>query len=122
VRACRRCKGIELTAAAQKDRGILPVLTAGFGDRGNGGVRPVVKRRRQRWWCSVSGDWGHGEEQRKGAASAVRRGRGGGAFYRAGEAWGGGEVAGGGGVLLLVGFEGVKGGGGDGTAPIQWGK
>jgi hypothetical protein len=36
--------------------------------------------------------------------------------------WGGGEEASGGGVLIPVGFEGVKGGRGDGTAPIQWGK
>jgi hypothetical protein len=36
--------------------------------------------------------------------------------------WGGGEAAGGSGVLLLVSFEGVKGGRGDGTALIQWGK
>jgi hypothetical protein len=66
--------------------GILPVLTAGFGDRGNGGVRPAVKRRRWRRWCSVLGDWGHGEERRRGAASAVQRGGGGGLFYRAEEA------------------------------------
>jgi hypothetical protein len=31
--------------------------------------------------------------------------------------WGGAEAADGGGVLLLVGFEGVKGGIGDGAAP-----
>jgi hypothetical protein len=36
--------------------------------------------------------------------------------------WGGGEKAGGGGVLLLVDFEGVKGGRGDETALIWWGK
>jgi hypothetical protein len=30
----------------KKIEGILPVLTAGFGDRGNGEVRPAVKRRR----------------------------------------------------------------------------
>jgi hypothetical protein len=35
---------------------------------------------------------------------------------------GGGEEAGGGGVLIPTGFEGVKGGRGDETAPIQWGK
>jgi hypothetical protein len=63
----------------------LPVLTAGFGDRGNGGVRPAVKRRRRQWWCSVSGDWGRGEGRGRGAASAVRRGGGEGAFYRVGE-------------------------------------
>jgi hypothetical protein len=68
----------------KKIEGILPVLTVGFGDRVNGGVRPAVKRRR-RWWCSVSGDWGRGEKRRRGAPSAVQRGRGGGAFYRAGE-------------------------------------
>jgi hypothetical protein len=54
----------------------LSVLTVGFGDQGNGGVRPAVKRRRRRRWCSVSGDWGRGEERRRGAASAVRRGGG----------------------------------------------
>jgi hypothetical protein len=43
-------------------------------------------------------------------------------FIGPGRRWGGGEAAGGGGVLLLNGFEGVKGGRGDGTAPIQWGK
>jgi hypothetical protein len=59
---------------------------------------------------------------KEGAASAVQRGRGSGAFYRTGRRWGGEEAAGGGGVLLLVGFEGVKGGRGDGTTPIQWGK
>jgi hypothetical protein len=42
-------------------------------------------------------------------------------FIGLGRRWGGGEAAGEGGVLLLVGFEGVKGGRGDGTAPIQWG-
>jgi hypothetical protein len=40
----------------KKIEGILPVLTAGFGDRGNGGVRPAVKRRRLWRCCSVSGD------------------------------------------------------------------
>jgi hypothetical protein len=39
-------------------------------------------------------------------------------FIGPGRQWGGEEAAGGGGVLLLVGFEGVKGGRGDGTAPI----
>jgi hypothetical protein len=53
--------------------------------------------------------------------SAVQRGGGGGTFYRAGRRWRGGEEAGGGGVLIPVGFKGVKGGRGDGTAPIQWG-
>jgi hypothetical protein len=43
-------------------------------------------------------------------------------LLRAREAVGRGEVADGGGVLLLVGFEGVKGGRGDGTTLIQWGK
>jgi hypothetical protein len=43
-------------------------------------------------------------------------------FIRLGRLWGGGEAASGGGVLLLIGFEGVKGGRGDGMAPIQWGK
>jgi hypothetical protein len=66
----------------------LPVLTAGFGDQGNGGVRTAVKRRRQRRWCSMSGDWGRGEERRRGAASAVRRGGSEGAFYIVGEAVG----------------------------------
>jgi hypothetical protein len=66
----------------------LLVLTAGFGDQGNGGVRPAVKRRRRQRWCSVSGNWGHREERRRGAASAVQRGGGGGAFYRAEEAVG----------------------------------
>jgi hypothetical protein len=72
----------------KKVKGILPVLTAVFGDRGNGGVRPAVKRRRRQCWCSVSGDWGRGEEQKRGAASAVQRGRGGGVFYRVREAVG----------------------------------
>jgi hypothetical protein len=43
-------------------------------------------------------------------------------FIGPGRWWGGGEEAGGGGVLIPIGFEGVKGGRGDGTAPIQWGK
>jgi hypothetical protein len=43
-------------------------------------------------------------------------------FIGQGRRWGGGEEADGGGVLLLIGFEGVKGGRGDGTTPIQWGK
>jgi hypothetical protein len=72
----------------KKIEGILPVLTAGFSDWGNGRVRLAVKRRRRRWWCSMSGDWGRGEERRRGAVSAVQRGEGGGAFYRAGEAVG----------------------------------
>jgi hypothetical protein len=55
----------------KKIEGILPVLTTGFGDRGNGGMRPAVRRRRQRQWCSVSGDRGHVEELKRGAASAV---------------------------------------------------
>jgi hypothetical protein len=54
--------------------------------------------------------------------SVVQRGRGGGAYYRAGEAVGGGVAADGDEVLLLIGFEGVKGGRGDGMALIQWGK
>jgi hypothetical protein len=36
-------------------------------------------------------------------------------FIGPGRRWGGGEAADGDGVLLLVGFEGVKGGRGDGT-------
>jgi hypothetical protein len=52
----------------------------------------------------------------------VQRGGDGVHFIGPGRRWGGGEAAGGGGVLLLVGFEGVKGGRGDGTAPILWGK
>jgi hypothetical protein len=55
----------------------LPVLTLGFGDRDNGGVRPAVKRRRRRRWYSVLGYWGHREDRRRGAVSAVRRGGGG---------------------------------------------
>jgi hypothetical protein len=43
-------------------------------------------------------------------------------FIGPGRWLGRGEVAGGGGVLHLTGFEGVKGGRGDGTVPIQWGK
>jgi hypothetical protein len=43
-------------------------------------------------------------------------------FIGLGRRWEGGEAAGGGGVLLLISFEGVKGGRGDGMAPIQWGK
>jgi hypothetical protein len=39
-------------------------------------------------------------------------------FIGSGRRWGGGEAAGGGGVLHLIGFEGVKGGRGDGTVPI----
>jgi hypothetical protein len=70
----------------KKIEGILSVLTTGFGDWGNGVVRPTVKRRRRRWWCSVSGDWGREEERRRGAASVVHRGGGGGAFYRVWEA------------------------------------
>jgi hypothetical protein len=100
----------------------LPVFTAGFGVQGNGGVRPAVKRSRQRRWCSVSGEWGRREERRRGVVSVLQRGRGGGAFYRVGRRWRGGEEAGGGGVLIPVGFEGVKGGRGDETVLIQWGK
>jgi hypothetical protein len=73
----------------KKIEGILPVLTAGFGDRGNGEVRPAVKRRRRWQWCSVSGDWGRGEERRRGAASAVQRGGGGVHFIGPGRRWGG---------------------------------
>jgi hypothetical protein len=113
VRDHRRCKGTELAAAVEKDEGILPVITAGFGDRGNGGMRPAVKRRRWQRWCSVSSDWGRGEERRRGAVSAVWRGRGEVRFIGPGRWWGGGEAADGGGVLLLVSFEGVKGGRGD---------
>jgi hypothetical protein len=94
------------TGVQKKIEGILPVLTVGFGDQGNFRVRPAVKRRTRQWWCSVSGDWGRGEEGKSGAASAVQIGGGRGAFYRAGEAVGGGEVAGGSGVLLLIAFEG----------------
>jgi hypothetical protein len=56
------------------------------------------------------------------ALDAVESGRGVGAIYRAAEGRGGGEAAGGSGVLLLIGFKRVKGGRGDGTVPIQWGK
>jgi hypothetical protein len=48
-------------------------------------ARPVVKRRIQRWWYLVSGDWGCGEVRMRGAVSAVRRGGGEGVFYRAGK-------------------------------------
>jgi hypothetical protein len=88
VRARRRCKGTELTTDVEKDRGDFAGPYHGFGDWGNGGVGPAVKRRRQRWRCSVSGDWGRGEERRRGAANALRRSRGGGEFYWAGEAVG----------------------------------
>jgi hypothetical protein len=70
VQARRRCKGMELAVAAEKDRGDLADPYRGLGDWGNGRVRPAVKRRRRRW-CSVSGDWGRGEERRRGEASAV---------------------------------------------------
>jgi hypothetical protein len=43
-------------------------------------------------------------------------------FIGPGRRWRGGEEAGNSGVLIPVGFEGVKGGRGYGTAPIQWGK
>jgi hypothetical protein len=43
-------------------------------------------------------------------------------FIGPGRRWRGGEEAGGGGVLIPVGFEGVKGGRGDGTVLILWGK
>jgi hypothetical protein len=46
----------------KKIEGILPVFTVGFGDRSYGRVRLAVRRRRWRRWCSVSGDWGRGEE------------------------------------------------------------
>jgi hypothetical protein len=39
----------------------------------------------------VSGDWGHREEQRRGAVNAVRRGGGGVRFIGPGRRWGGGE-------------------------------
>jgi hypothetical protein len=67
----------------------------------------------------VSGDWGGGEERRRGARVWCREAEAGVRFIGLGRQWGGGEAAGGGGVLLLVGFEGVKGGRGDGTAPIH---
>jgi hypothetical protein len=38
-------------------------------------------------------------------------------FIGPGRLWGGGVAASGGGVLLLIGFEGVKGGTGDGAVP-----
>jgi hypothetical protein len=43
-------------------------------------------------------------------------------FIGPGKRWSGGEEAGGGGVLIPISFEGVKGGRGDETALIQWGK
>jgi hypothetical protein len=64
----------------------------------------------------VLGDWGRGEERRRGAVSAVWRGGGRVRFIWPGRRWGGEEAAGGGGVLLLVGFEIVKGERGDGAA------
>jgi hypothetical protein len=42
-------------------------------------------------------------------------------FIGPGRRWGGGEAADGSAVLLLISFEGVKGGRGDGTTPIQSG-
>jgi hypothetical protein len=62
------------------------------------------------------------QEARGGERRRLDSGRGVGAFYRVAKGRGGGEAASGGGVLLLIGFEGVKGGRGDGMAPIQWGK
>jgi hypothetical protein len=100
----------------------LLVLTASFGDRGNGGERPAVKRRRRRRWCSVSGDWGRGEERRSGVASAVQSDEGGVHFIWPGRRWRGCEEASGGGFLIPVGFEGVKGVRKDRMALIQWGK
>jgi hypothetical protein len=50
--------------------------------------------------------------------SVVQRGGVGVCFIGPGRRWGGGEAASGGAILLLVGFEGVKGGRGDGTTPI----
>jgi hypothetical protein len=50
----------------------LPVLTAGFGDRGNGGMRPALKRRRRWWWCSVLDDWDM--EKSEGGEQRVRCG------------------------------------------------
>jgi hypothetical protein len=43
-------------------------------------------------------------------------------FIGPGRRWRGGEEADSGGVLIPIGFKGVKGGRGDGTVPIQWGK
>jgi hypothetical protein len=43
-------------------------------------------------------------------------------FIGPGRRWRGGKEASVGGVLIPVSFEGVKGGRGDRTAPIQWGK
>jgi hypothetical protein len=43
-------------------------------------------------------------------------------FIGLGRQWRGVEEASGGGVLIPIGFEGVKGGRGDGMVPIQWGK
>jgi hypothetical protein len=40
----------------KKIEGMLLVLNTGFGDRGNGGVRPAVKRRRRQRWYLVSGN------------------------------------------------------------------
>jgi hypothetical protein len=42
-------------------------------------------------------------------------------FIGPGRRWGGGEAAGDGGGLLLIGFEGVKGGKGDGRRQFSWG-
>jgi hypothetical protein len=70
----------------------------------------------------VSGDWGHGEERRREQRVRCGEAEVGVRFIGPGRQWGGEEAAGEGGVLLLVDFKGVKGGRGDGTAPIKWGK
>jgi hypothetical protein len=65
----------------------------------------------------VTGD----AEKSEGGEQQVRCGEAeaGVCFIWSGRRWGGGEAAGGGGVLLLVGFKGIKGGGGDGTVLIH---
>jgi hypothetical protein len=87
---------------------------AGLGRRSRGGDGGGGAR------CWATGD----AEKREGGEQQVRfrEAEAGVHFIGPRRRWGGGEAAGGGGVLPLVGFKGVRGGRGDGTTPIQWGK
>jgi hypothetical protein len=89
----------------QRKEGQARNLTEVFGDRLDGEVRLATKRNKQRWWCSVWGEWRHREAKQKVGRGAVGCCSARCAFYKPRGSGGGGEAADGGGFLIPIGFD-----------------
>jgi hypothetical protein len=70
----------------RNEEGVSAVLIEVFSGQGDDGGRPVTKRRKQRCWNLVLGDWGCREVKQGATRGVVRCRSTKGAFYRLGEA------------------------------------